>query len=155
MPPLEQIAPRGTALVVGTAEGVWSRGVPGDAVFEIGSISKTFTATLLASLVADGVVAYDEPVARHLPVKPPVKGRQITFEDLATHHSGLPRLPGGMLASAFTRERHDPYASFDDARLQRAIAETAPKRAPGEKFTYSNYGYGLLGCALARAARTS
>ena len=60
-----------------------------------------------------------------------------------------------MLVQAFTSERRDPYARFDEARLRRAIAETAPKRAPGEKFVYSNYGYGLLGHALARAAGTT
>jgi serine-type D-Ala-D-Ala carboxypeptidase/endopeptidase len=152
---LERTAPRGVGLVVGTGTGVWSRGVASDAVFEIGSISKTFTATLLASIVRDGLVALDDPVARHLPVPPPVKGREITLEDLATHHSGLPRLPAGMLVQAFTTERRDPYARFDEARLRRAIAETAPKRAPGEKFVYSNYGYGLLGHALARAAGTT
>ena len=128
---LERAAPRGAALVVGTTQGIWSRGVAPDAVFEIGSISKTFTATLLAALVEDGVVALDDPVARFLPVAPPVNARAITLEDLATHHSGLPRLPKGMLAKSFTAERHDPYASFDATRLQHAIAETAPKRAPG------------------------
>jgi CubicO group peptidase (beta-lactamase class C family) len=58
---LARSAPRGTGLVAGTADGVWSRGVAADAVFEIGSISKTFTATLLASRVADGVVALLRP----------------------------------------------------------------------------------------------
>ena len=152
---VERAAPRGAAIVVGTTQGIWSRGVSPDAVFEIGSISKTFTATLLAALVDDGVVALDDPVARYLPVAPPVIGRAITLEDLATHHSGLPRLPKGLLTKSFTTERHDPYASFDATRLERAIAETAPKRAPGEKFTYSNFGYGLLGHALARAAGTT
>ena len=84
-----------------------------------------------------------------------MKDRAITLEDLATHHSGLPRLPAGLLVQAFTSERRDPYASFDEARLRRAIAETAPKREPGRKFVYSNYGYGLLGFALAHAAGTT
>ena len=54
---LERSAPRGVALVVGTGEGIWSRGVASDAVFEIGSISKTFTATLRAGMMRDGLVA--------------------------------------------------------------------------------------------------
>jgi serine-type D-Ala-D-Ala carboxypeptidase/endopeptidase len=156
---LERSAARHAGLAVGVSaageSGIWSRGVAPGAVFEIGSISKTFTATLLAGMVRDGLVALDDPVARHLPVAPPVKGREITLEDLATHHSGLPRQPAGMIVPAFTTERHDPYARFDDARLRRAIAETAPKRAPGVKFVYSNYAVGLLGYALAQRAGMS
>ena len=147
------------ALVVGVhadgETGVWSRGAEPDAVFEIGSITKTFTATVLASMVRDGLVALDDPVADHLPVAPPMQGRPITLEDLATHRSGFPRLPAGMLVQGYTTQRHNPYASLDDARMRRAIAETRPKRAPGGKVRYSNYGYGLLGYALARRAGMS
>jgi serine-type D-Ala-D-Ala carboxypeptidase/endopeptidase len=150
---LERHAPRGMALVAGMCaggeSGLWSRGIAADAVFEIGSVTKTFTATLLAALGDEGIVALDDPVARHLPVAPPVRRREITLADLATHHSGLPRLPAGLLPRAFTRDRRDPYARFDDRRMRRAIAETRPKRAPGTKFAYSNYGFGLLGYALA------
>jgi len=146
-------------LVVGVrtagASEIWNRGVAPDAVFEIGSITKTFTATLLASLARDGVVGLDDPVAKHLPVAPPVLRSEITLEDLATHRSGLPRLPAGTLIDGYTRNRRDPYARFDEPRLRRAIAETKPKRAPKTKFAYSNYGYGLLGYALARAAGTT
>jgi serine-type D-Ala-D-Ala carboxypeptidase/endopeptidase len=158
-PILERSTARHRGLVVGVhaagETGVWSRGVGPGAVFEIGSTTKTFTATLLADLARDGLVALDDPVARHLPVAPPVVGRAITLEDLATHRSGLPRLPAGMLLLAFTRERHDPYARLDDARMRQAIRDTRPKRAPGGKFAYSNYGYGLLGYALAHRAGVS
>ena len=154
---LGRSAARHAGLAVGISaggeSGVWTRGETA-ATFEIGSITKTFTATLLASMARDGLVALDDPVARYLPVAPPVKGREVTLEDLATHHSGLPRLPAGTLVKAFTSERRDPYAGFDDERMRRAIAETEPKRAPGETFVYSNYGYGLLGYALAQRAKT-
>ena len=60
-----------------------------------------------------------------------------------------------MLVQGYTTQRKDPYASLDDARMRRAIAETKPKRAPGGKVAYSNYGYGLLGYALAHRAGTS
>ena len=60
-----------------------------------------------------------------------------------------------MLVQGYTSQRKDPYASLDDARMRRAIAETKPKRAPGGKVAYSNYGYGLLGYALAHRAGTS
>jgi D-alanyl-D-alanine-carboxypeptidase/D-alanyl-D-alanine-endopeptidase len=159
---LKRSAARHAGLVVGVRAGsdvgLWSRGELPDgshSVFEIGSISKTFTAMLLAGMARDGLVALDDPLATHLPVAPPVKGREITLEDLATHHSGLPRLPAGLLVAAMTSERRDPYARYDDATLRATIRETKPKRAPGERFVYSNYGYGLLGYALARRAGTT
>ena len=136
----------------------WHRGELPDgplSIFEIGSVTKVFTATLLADLVQDGVVAFDDPVAAYLPDAPPVKERPITLEDLSTHRSGLPRLPAGLLLRGMTVERADPYAGLDDERMLQAIRETTPKRAPGLKFGYSNYGAGLLGYALARAAGTT
>ena len=64
---LGRSAARHPGLVVGVhadgETGVWSRGVEPDAVFEIGSITKTFTATVLASMVRDGLVALEDPVA--------------------------------------------------------------------------------------------
>ncbi len=136
----------------------WHRGELPDgplSLFEIGSVTKVVTATLLADLVQDGVVAFDDPVAAYLPAAPPVKERPITLEDLATHRSGLPRLPTNMMVKGLTVDRADPYAGLDDERMLQAIRETTPKRAPGLKFGYSNYGAGLLGYALARATDTT
>lgn len=159
---LEDTRVRRSGLVVGVAVGggsrLWHRGdLPDGAgsVFEIGSVTKTFTSLLLADLAREGVVALDDPAAGHLPVAPPVVGRPITLEDLACHHSGLPRLPAGLLWPALTTERRDPYARLDEAALTEAVRATRPKRPPGEKFGYSNYGAGLLGWALARAAGTT
>lgn len=153
---------RGRPTVVGVRSGgatrLWSQGELPDgdsSVFEIGSVTKVVTSLLLADLVRTGEVRYDDPVAAHLPAAPPVVGRPITLVDLASHHSGLPRLPAGLLVPAMTRDRADPYARLDDERMLRAIRETRPKRAPGERFVYSNYGAGLLGYALARTAGTS
>jgi D-alanyl-D-alanine-carboxypeptidase/D-alanyl-D-alanine-endopeptidase len=82
------------------------------------------------------------------------QGRPITLLDLASHTSGLPRLPKGLLRLSL-RQRSNPYAGFTAAHLERAIAETAPRRPPGKKIAYSNYGFGLLGHALARRAGTT
>lgn len=149
-------------LVVGARTGsetrFWCRGELPDretSVFEIGSVTKTFTSLLLADLARDGVVALDDPVSRYLPAAPPVRGRPITLEDLATHHSGLPRLPAGLLWPALTTQRGDPYARLDEAALAAAVPRTPPKRPPGRRFRYSNHGAGLLGWALARAAGTT
>ena len=134
-------------VVVRRADGeteVRGRGVAPDAAFEIGSITKAFTGTLLADMVREGLVAFDDPVARYVPEAP----GDITLEHLATHTSGLPRLPKGLRF----RERKDPYAKLD---LRAAIPRTKRKRPPGGKPVYSNYGMGLLGFALAQRAGTT
>jgi D-alanyl-D-alanine-carboxypeptidase/D-alanyl-D-alanine-endopeptidase len=136
----------------------WHRGRLPDgpgSIFEIGSITKTITATLLADMARDGIVAFDDPVQRHLPdgVRLPVRGREITLEDLATHRSGLPRLPKGL--RWLVRDRRDPYARLDEARLAAAVGATRPRREPGRKVAYSNYGMGLLGYVLAQRAGTT
>jgi CubicO group peptidase (beta-lactamase class C family) len=75
-------------------------------------------------------------------------GRPIRLVDLATHTSGLPRLPPGLARRAL-HERDDPYASFTREQLEQALARP-PKRPPGGRPRYSNYGAGVLGEALAR-----
>lgn len=153
---------RGRPTVVGVRSGgdmrLWAHGDLPDgpsSLFEIGSVTKVVTSLLLAALAADGTVAYDDPAAAHLPVAPPVVGRPIALADLATHHSGLPRLPAGMLLAGLTRDRGNPYARLDADRMRQAILETRPTRAPGERFAYSNFGAGLLGYALAHTSGTS
>ena len=74
-----------------------ARPVDGDTIFEIGSVTKTFTSLLLADMVNRKEVALDDPAAKYLPehVRMPERGgKSITLLDLSTHHSGLPRLPG-------------------------------------------------------------
>jgi D-alanyl-D-alanine-carboxypeptidase/D-alanyl-D-alanine-endopeptidase len=154
---LDRRARRHSGIVVGTSVAgereLTARRIGANAIFEIGSITKVFTATLLADLSLEGLVALDDPVQRYLPggVVLPVRGRPITLADLATHRSGLPRLPKGMLRRAL-HERKNPYASFGVADLEAAIPRTRPKREPGTKVRYSNYGAGLLGYVLSRAA---
>lgn len=122
-----------------------------DTLFEIGSVTKTLTATLLALLVAEGRVALDTPVADLLP--PPAAprraagGRAITLEDLATHRSGLPRLPDNLAPTDW----NDPYAEYKATDLYAFLRDHAPDRPPGGPYLYSNLGYALLGHALAQA----
>jgi CubicO group peptidase (beta-lactamase class C family) len=123
-------------------------------IFEIGSITKVFTATVLACMAETGEVALDDPVNRHLPehARLPVRGRPITLADLATHTSGLPRLPRGLVRLSFPRHRANPYAPFTVAHLEHATATTRLRRAPGGRPRYSNFGAGLLGHVLALRA---
>ncbi len=73
-----------------------AKNVDENTVFEIGSVTKVFTGTLLAEAVRRGEVKLDDPVSKYLPatVKTPTRnGIEITLLELATHTSGLPRLP--------------------------------------------------------------
>jgi D-alanyl-D-alanine-carboxypeptidase/D-alanyl-D-alanine-endopeptidase len=121
-----------------------------DTIFEIGSITKVFTATVLADMALEGLVSIDDPVQRHLPrgVELPVRGRPITLADLATHTSGLTGLPKGMLRLAL-RERHNPYANYSVDALHAAVTNARLRRPPGKRVRYSNFGFGLLGHVLA------
>lgn len=133
-----------------------SGGVEPDAntVFEIGSITKVFTALLLADMVERDEVALDDEIARYLPadVRVPARnGKAITFVDLATHTSGLPRLPTNLQALDLI----DPYAAYGPAQLHEFLSGYELPRDPGEKWEYSNVGAGLLGYVLARRAGMS
>lgn len=123
----------------------------GHTSFQIGSVTKTFTALLLADAVHRGEVELDQPLDSLIPeAASHPAGRPITLLDLATHCSGLPRLPPGLWLHAL-RNRSDPYAGFTSRLLVQALAR-GPKRPPTERARYSNFGAGVLGEALARAA---
>ena len=124
-----------------------------DTVFEIGSITKTFTATLLADAVASNRVRLDTPVADLLPdfKVPSRNGRQITLFDIATQFSGLPRMPTNMEPA----DPLSPNADYDAERLKSFLAGYALPRDPGESYEYSNLAVGLLGYALGRSANTT
>jgi CubicO group peptidase (beta-lactamase class C family) len=125
----------------------------GDTVYEIGSITKTFTATLLARAVLSGSVTLDTPVAQLLPdFKIPARGgNEITLGTLAIQRSGLPRLPSNQQP----QDPADPYAGYDAAKLSAFLAGYELPRNPGAAYEYSNLGFGLLGYALAQADHTA
>jgi CubicO group peptidase (beta-lactamase class C family) len=124
------------------------RPLNGDTGFEIGSVSKVFTALLLADMVRKDEVALANPVAKYLPsgVKIPERnGHSITLLDLATHTSGLPFMPDESTV-------YDDPSKYSDQRLYRFLARYQLKRDPGAEWDYSNVGYWLLGQALASRA---
>lgn len=128
-------------------------------VFEIGSVTRTFTGLLLADLVDEGRVRLDQPVAELLPSGvrvPDYQGQPITLVDLATHTSGLPRLPANLLEQlSLPGYALDPYAHYSEADLFEFLASYQLEAAPGTVEEYSNLGFGLLGYALSRADGTS
>jgi CubicO group peptidase (beta-lactamase class C family) len=128
-------------------------GVPlnGNTLFEIGSVTKTFTGSLLAEMVARGEVKLDDPVAKYLPANvhvPSRGGKQITLLDLATQSSGLPRLPANMHPADFG----NPYADYTVEQLYEFLNSYKLTRDIGEKYEYSNVGVGLLGYVLSLRA---
>jgi len=110
--------------------------------FEIGSITKVFTTTLLALYAHRHQVKLDAALQNYVPpgiTVPSFSGRRITLVELATHTSGLPRVPpihGESYASS------DMFAFLGAYRLP---------RAPGTRYEYSNLGVALLADALAKA----
>ena len=121
----------------------------GDTVFDIGSLTKLFTALALADMVVRGQMAMDDPLGRYLPaVVPDFDGKPITLRDVATYSPGLPGWPADMPPLGKT------FPDYPVARLYRALSATKLEAAPGTRYVYSNFGYGLLGLALARHAGT-
>jgi D-alanyl-D-alanine-carboxypeptidase/D-alanyl-D-alanine-endopeptidase len=121
-----------------------------DSIFEIGSITKTFTGLALAQMVEQGRVSLAEPVRELLPPGTIAKsGSEITLVDLATHHSGLPRLPDNLDPDP------EAFSGYNIEKL-REFFEKHPALKQGDtKFQYSNFGFGLLGYALAQRAGCS
>ncbi len=131
-------------------------GIPLDSntVFEIGSITKVFTSTLLAEMVERGEVKLDDPISNYLPTTvkvPERKGRQITLLDLATQTSGLPRLPGNLRPASVA----NPYADYTLPNLYEFLSTYTLTRDIGSQYEYSNLGVGLLGHVLALRAGKS
>jgi D-alanyl-D-alanine-carboxypeptidase/D-alanyl-D-alanine-endopeptidase len=121
-----------------------------DSIFEIGSISKTFTGLILAQMVEQGTVKLDEPVRQLLPAGTVAKreGAEITLLDLTIQHSGLPRMPDNFKPT----NPDNPYADYGAANLYQYFAEHGLEKSGTPKFLYSNLGVGLLGQALANRA---
>ncbi len=141
-------------IAVSTPEGRFPAG-DADARCEIGSVTKVFTALLLAELARTGEVHLDDRIADLVPEGSRLaRGvSAITLEHLACHRSGLPRLPPGVMAKSMSRTALvDPYADIDADRLIGALAQTRVRGTPGQApVRYSNFGVGLLGLLLGRA----
>jgi len=155
---------RATGLVLGVMEAdgstrIVAYGDPGegvpplgpDTVFEIGSVTKMFTTTLLADMVQTGEVALDAPAQTWAPTGmtlPRRDDKQITLANLAEQNSGLPRLPLNMAPASMD----NPYADYTIDQLNAYLRTHHLRRDPGAQFEYSNLGMGVLGAILANRA---
>ena len=153
---------RGVGIVVGVLESGARRVIAhgrlaidsdtrpdGDTLFEIGSITKVFTTTVLAKLVEQGTLELETPVQELLGSEaqvPTRNGSEITLLHLATHSSGLPRLPDNLAPE----DPANPYADYSVDQLYTFLSSHELARDIGERVEYSNLGLGLLGHSLAR-----
>jgi CubicO group peptidase (beta-lactamase class C family) len=124
-----------------------------DSIFEIGSLTKTFTGLTLSQMAVQGKVKLDEPVRELLPAGTVAKpaGPEITLLDLATQRSGLPSMPDNIDLA----DMENPYADYHTADLLTYIRKHGVAN-PNHTSSFSgSLGFGLLGVALANRAGTS
>ena len=124
-----------------------------DNLFELGSITKTFTALTLARQIEHGALRLEEPVQELLPggAKLPEAARGITLRHLTTHTSGFPRMPAGwspLPGLGMLLFGSDPYAGYTQADLLADVRKVKLESKPGTHASYSNFGMTLLGYLL-------
>jgi CubicO group peptidase (beta-lactamase class C family) len=126
--------------------------------FQIGSISKVFTASLLQSLSDEGVVAMDatlgELIGSSIALSPSVQS--VTLRQLATHTSGFPRIPKSIGAKVTNMAGDadpllNPYSYLEPQAVFEYLASAEDMGEPG-RLEYSNFGMGLLGHVLEMVA---
>ncbi|VXB87164.1 Beta-lactamase [Luteimonas sp. 9C] len=133
------------------ADGTANPRIGADSAFEIGSVSKTMTAALLAQLITEGQASLDDPLSAWLPAGtavPTFEGQPILLRHVVTHTSGLPALPTRMPIT----DPADPYAALTPEALLASLADVTLTRAPGAQFEYSNFASMLLSYAVAQRA---
>jgi D-alanyl-D-alanine-carboxypeptidase/D-alanyl-D-alanine-endopeptidase len=131
-----------------------NRGLDGNTVFEIGSITKVFTSLLLMDMTRRSEVALTDPVAKFLPaaVKVPERKKlKITLSDLSTQSSGLP----GLIPNLVMKDPDNPFADYSVQQLYEFLSGYQLTRDIGSQYEYSNVGVGLLGHALSLRAGMS
>ena len=118
-------------------------------IYEIGSISKSFTGLLLAKAIEDRKVKLDDDIRKFLPAscKNLVAAKSIiTIQHLVTHTSGIPSVLDNMMKAPY--DSINPYANYTKERVMSDLSKLIITEKPGVKFNYSNLGMGLLGIIL-------
>ena len=142
------IIENGKPHVFGYGKGPGGGVMDASTIFEIGSVTKTFTTLALARMVEQKMVALDDPVRKYLPagaVPPGKEGdSEIRLIDLATQHSGLPRLPSNF----HPKDTSNPFADYSPKLLYEYLAARGLHLDANAGFLYSNLGMGLLGHVL-------
>jgi len=121
-----------------------------DSIFQVGSVTKTFTGLALAQLAVQGKVRLDEPIRPILfpDIAAGPAATEITLLDLATHRSGLPSVPENLDPT----DLNNPFADYDRVALHSYLASHGTAKPADAKYLYSSFGIALLGYALAQRA---
>ncbi len=118
-----------------------------DTVYQLGSVTKTLTGNLLAQLIEEKKISLDDSIAKYFPksVKFPTdkNGKVITVKDIATHSAEFPRYPENL-----DRIDGEPIRGFSKQQLYQGIELVRINNSAGIRYSYSNFGYGVLGTAL-------
>lgn len=124
-----------------------------NAIFEIGSITKLFTSTLLSQLIIEKKVSLDEDISLKLgfPLK---NDKKISYRELSTHTSGLPSIPFSLLMHLFFGKNDNPYKYFSEEKLLHYLKNELKLKKKGV-IRYSNLGAGLLGYVLSKYSNNS
>lgn len=128
----------------GDTGGADRRPLTGDTVLEIASVTKVFTALLLADMVRTGDLSLTDPAAKYLPQS---KGLSMALVDLATHTAGLPFMPDNLAALL-----ESPATRYSKTDLYGFIASRAASDDVGSRWVYSNLDYWLLQEVIAARA---
>lgn len=120
----------------------------GKSIFAIASITKTFVSSLLAILVKEGKVQLTDPIATYIPEVKDHSVGDITLLQLATHTSGMPRLPRNLMSTI--QDKLNPYKDYHEQHLLSALQDPNLRMQKAGQFAYSNFGYGVLGYILSK-----
>ncbi len=129
-------------------------------VFQIGSVSKLFTASLLQILCDEGILEMDatlqQLIGDSIDLSP--AAQQVTLKQLVTHTSGFPRVPKSLLKKAGRLAGKenlllDPYSFVNSSDIFEYLKTTEDMRKPG-RFEYSNFGMGLVGHILEKVTES-
>ncbi len=118
-------------------------------IYEIGSISKSFTGLILSKAIEEGKLKLSDDIRKYLPAscKNLVAGKAIiTIQHLVTHTSGIPSVLDEMMKAPY--DSLNPYANYTKERVLNDLSKLTITEIPGVKFKYSNLGMGLLGIIL-------
>lgn len=124
-------------------------------VFEIGSITNTFTTTMLAMMERDGLIKINDPVQNYLPAGLTIhnhSSNEITrILHLATHTAGFPRMPNNLIGASKTNVKN-PFKNYNEEDLTNFVNNFISDRAPGHMYEYSNVGMGFLGYIMTKTS---